>query len=68
MSMIGMIQRSIPTSCKNLQEFGRTINDPATIKEVDQNFTSDLFSDTYLHMELAIPREGGRVQLGLLVN
>jgi hypothetical protein len=29
---------------------------------------SDLFSDTYLHMELAIPREGDRVQLGLLVK
>lgn len=46
-----------------VQEFGRTISDPA-IKEADQLFTPDTFDDTYLNMELALPREGGEVQFG----
>ena len=50
-----------------VQEFGRTINDPG-IKEADQEFTPDVFDDTYLHMELALPREGGEVQLGRVVK
>ena len=41
---------------KFVKEFGRTINDPA-IKEADQEFTPDSFDDTYLNMELALPRE-----------
>lgn len=50
-----------------VQEFGRTIND-ATIKEADQEFTSDSFYYTYLHTELALPREGGEVQFGRVVK
>ena len=50
-----------------VQEFGRTINDP-TIREADQDFTPDSFDDTYLHMELALPREGGDVQFGRVVK
>jgi hypothetical protein len=50
-----------------VQEFGRSINDPG-IKEADQKFTPDVFDDTYLHMELALPREGGEVQLGRIVK
>ena len=50
-----------------VEEFGRTINDP-TIKEADQDFTPDSFDDTYLNMELALPREGGEVQFGRVVK
>ena len=50
-----------------VQEFGRTINDPM-IKEADQEFTPDSFDDTYLNMELALPREGGEVQFGRVVK
>jgi hypothetical protein len=50
-----------------VQEYGRTINDPA-IKEADQDFTPDAFDDTYLNMELALPREGGEVQLARVVK
>jgi hypothetical protein len=50
-----------------VQEYGRTINDPA-IKEADQDFTPDAFDDTYLSMELALPRDGGEVQLARVVK
>ena len=50
-----------------VQEFGRTINDP-NIREADQSFTPDSFDDTYLRMELALPREGGEVQFGRVVK
>ena len=50
-----------------VQEFGRTINNPA-IQEADQEFTPDSFDDSYLHMELALPREGGGVQFGRVVK
>jgi hypothetical protein len=50
-----------------VQEFGRTINDPA-IKEADQDFTPDIFDDTYLNMELALPRDGGEVQFARVVK
>jgi hypothetical protein len=50
-----------------VQEFGRTINDP-TVKEADQDFTPDSFDDTYLNMELALPRDGGEVQFGRVVK
>ena len=50
-----------------VQEFGRTINDPA-IKEADQDFTPDTFDDTYFNMELALPCEGGKVQLAQVVK
>ncbi|KAI2499334.1 Reverse transcriptase (RNA-dependent DNA polymerase) [Fragilaria crotonensis] len=50
-----------------VQEFGRTINDPS-IKEADHEFTPDSYDDTYLNMELALPREGGEVQFGHVVK
>ena len=50
-----------------VQEFGRTINDPE-IKEADQEFTPDSFDDTYLQMELALPRDGGEVQFARVVK
>ncbi len=50
-----------------VQEFGRTVNDSA-IREADQDFTPDSFDDTYLNMELALPREGREVQFGRVVN
>jgi hypothetical protein len=50
-----------------VQEFGRTINDP-NIQEADQTFTPDAFDDTYLNMELALPRDGGEVQLARVVK
>ena len=49
------------------QEFGRSINDPS-IKEADQDFTPDAFDDTYLNMELALPRNGGEVQYACVVK
>ncbi len=49
-----------------VQEFGRTINDPE-IKEADQGFTPDAFNNTYVNMELALPREGGEVQFARVV-
>ena len=49
-----------------VQEFGRTINDPE-IKEADQGFTPDAFDNTYVNMELALPREGGEVQFARVV-
>jgi hypothetical protein len=50
-----------------VQEFGRTINDPR-IKEADQSFTPDVYDDTYLNMELALPRDGGEVQYARVVK
>jgi hypothetical protein len=50
-----------------VQEFGRTINDPSIMK-ADQALTPDLFDDTYLKMELALPRDGGEVQFGRIVK
>ena len=50
-----------------VQEFGRTINDPA-ILNADQGFTPDSYDDTYLNMELALPRDFGEVQFGRVVK
>lgn len=51
-----------------VKEFGRTINDP-NIKEANQDFTPDVFDDTYLNsMELALPRDGGEVQCARVVK
>ncbi len=32
--------------------------------EANQTFTPDIFDDTYVNMELALPRGGGEVELG----
>jgi hypothetical protein len=45
------------------EEYGRTINDPL-LQEADQSFTPDAYDDTYLNMELALPRDGAEVQFG----
>ncbi len=39
------------------EEFDNIVNDP-TVPEADDGFTPDVFDDTYLNMELAIPRDG----------
>ncbi len=38
------------------EEFDNIVNDP-DISEADKDFTPDVFDDTYLNMELAIPRD-----------
>jgi hypothetical protein len=38
------------------QEFDNIVNDPG-ISEADKDFTPDVFDNTYLNMELAIPRD-----------
>jgi hypothetical protein len=50
-----------------VEEYGRTINDPK-LKEADQEFTPDTYDDTYLNMELALPRDGAEVQFGRVVK
>jgi Reverse transcriptase (RNA-dependent DNA polymerase) len=50
-----------------IEEFGRQINDPE-LKEADQEFTPDSYDDTYLNMELALPRNGAEVQFGKVVK
>jgi hypothetical protein len=50
-----------------MEEFGTTINDPK-LKDADKDFTPDLYDDTYLNMELALPREGAEVQFGRVVK
>lgn len=39
------------------EEFDSIVNDP-TVPEAEDGFTPDVFDDTYLNMELAIPRDG----------
>ena len=39
------------------EEFDSIVNDK-TVKEADDDFTPEVFDDTYLNMELAIPRDG----------
>ena len=51
-----------------IEEFGRPINDPS-VQEVDQDFTSpDACDETYLNMELALPRDGAEVQFGQVIK
>ena len=40
------------------KEFNKIISDNK-IKEVDATFTPEVFDDTYLNIELALPKEGG---------
>jgi hypothetical protein len=39
------------------EEFDNIVNDPS-VPEADDEFTPDVFNDTYMNMELAIPRDG----------
>ena len=50
-----------------VEEYGRTINDPA-LKEADEEFTPDAYDDTYLRMELALPRDGAEILFGRVVK
>ena len=50
-----------------IEEYGRVINDP-DVKEADEEFTPDAYDDTYLNMELALPRDGAEVQFGRVVK
>ena len=50
-----------------IKEYGRTINDPS-LREADADFTPDAYDDTYLNMELALPRDGAEVQFGRVVK
>ena len=50
-----------------MEEYGRTINDPR-LKEADDDFTPDAYDDTYLHMELTLPKQGAEVQFGRVVK
>ena len=43
------------------EEFGRVIDDK-NLPEADALFTPDVFDDTYVNMELALPRSGGEVE------
>ena len=38
------------------------------VPEADAGFTPDVFDDTYLDMELTLPRGGGEVELGRVVE
>ncbi len=50
-----------------MEEFGTAINDPR-LNEADTDFTPDMYDDTYLNMELALPRDGAEVQFGRVVK
>ena len=50
-----------------LEEFGKSINNP-NVQEADTDFTPDTYDDTYLNMELALPRDGAEVQFGRVVK
>ena len=44
-----------------IEEFKKVISDES-IPEADREFTPDAFDDTYLNMELALPRNGAEVE------
>ena len=44
------------------EEFDNVVNDPI-VPEADDSFTPDVFGDTYVNMELAIPSESARLQM-----
>jgi hypothetical protein len=44
------------------QEFGNIVNDPG-ISEANKDFTPDVFDNTYLNMELVIPRDSDGPEL-----
>jgi Reverse transcriptase (RNA-dependent DNA polymerase) len=49
------------------EEFENVINDKC-IPEADDEFTPDSFNDTYLNMELALPRSGGEVEFAKVIK
>jgi hypothetical protein len=48
-------------------EFGNAVSD-STLPDADAGFTPDTFNDTYLNMELALPRNGGEVEFAKVVK
>ena len=49
------------------EEFQRVIN-ATEVPEADASFTPDVLNDTYLNMELSLPRAGGEVEIGRVVK
>ena len=49
------------------EEFNRVVSDDS-LPEADELFTPDVYDDTYLNMELALPRAGGEVEFGQVVK
>ena len=49
------------------EEFDRVVNDEL-LPEADELFSPDVYDDTYLNMELALPRAGGEVEFGRVVK
>ena len=49
------------------EEFENVVNDKS-LPEADDEFTPDSFDDTYLNMELALPRSGGEVEFARVVK
>ena len=50
-----------------MEEFKKVVDDPK-VKHADEGFTPDVFDDTYLNMELALPRGGGEVEFARVVK
>ena len=50
-----------------MEEFKKVVDDPK-VKHADEGFTPDVFDDTYLNMELALPRGGGEVEFTRVVK
>lgn len=48
-------------------EFEGVVSDPS-LPEADELFTPDVYDNTYLNMELALPRSGGKVELAWSCN
>jgi hypothetical protein len=49
------------------EEFDNTVNDPG-ISEADEDFTPDVFDNTYLNMELAIPRDSNGSEFARVIK
>ena len=49
------------------EEFHKVIGD-TDLPEADVGFTPDVFDDSYLNMELTLPRAGGEVEIGRVVR
>ena len=50
-----------------VEEFHKVIQDPR-LPDADDEFTPEIRDDTYLNMELALPRAGGEVEFGRVVK
>jgi hypothetical protein len=50
------------------EEFNSVDNSSIPVNDVDDDFTPDVLDDTYLNMELALPRSGGKVEFARVVK